>query len=42
LDCKIESRCGTHYLSARDPTIVPKSIEDPNPAMNSLPISPLS
>jgi hypothetical protein len=32
--------CGTHYLSPREPTIVPKSIEDPNPAIKSLPISP--
>ncbi len=32
----------THYLSAKDPTIVPNSIEDPNPAMKSLPMSPLS
>jgi hypothetical protein len=28
------------YLSPREPTIVPKSIDDPNPAIKSLPISP--
>lgn len=31
-----------HVLSARDPTIVPKTAEDPKPAMNRRPMSPLS
>lgn len=30
----------THYLSARVPIAVPKTMEDPNPAMNRRPISP--
>eukprot|EP00959_Pyramimonas_sp_CCMP1952_P027289 573544-Pyramimonas_sp.AAC.1 len=33
---------GSHYLSASEPTTVPKIMEDPKPAMNSLPMSPLS
>ena len=29
------------YLSAIDPTTVPKIMLDPNPAMNSFPMSPV-
>jgi hypothetical protein len=32
---------GTHCLSAREPTIVPNTMELPKPAMKSLPMSPL-
>ena len=32
----------TYCLSAREPTMVPNTIDDPNPAMKSRPISPLS
>lgn len=32
---------GAHSLSASDPTTVPNNIDDPNPAMNSFPISPV-
>jgi hypothetical protein len=33
-------QCHAHVLSARDPTMVPKIIDDPKPAMNSRPMSP--
>lgn len=35
-----ERELKAYCLSARDPTIVPNSMEDPNPAINSCPISP--
>ena len=31
-----------HVLSAREPTMVPKIMEEPKPAMNRRPMSPLS
>ena len=41
--CWDASREGWAYcLSARDPTNVPKIIDDANPPMNSLPICPRS
>jgi hypothetical protein len=37
---QLENKNATHCLSARDPTIVPNNMDDPNPAMKSCPISP--
>lgn len=40
LCCFSEQRA--HVLSAREPTIVPKIMDDPKPAMKRRPMSPLS